>query len=90
MANMLNITYHEYDGTKPRPEYWAGMLSNEEFQESFQIVYHYIYIPGSDYYTPEVLEYTCINMEVAIYKDAELPEFSHVNKRLWDENDITI
>ena len=31
MANMLNITYHEYDGTKPRPEYWAGMLSNEEF-----------------------------------------------------------
>ena len=44
----------------------------------------------ADNFTPEVLEDTYVDMEIALPIDGEGPKFFKVTKRLWDANGIPI
>jgi hypothetical protein len=80
-----------YIGDKPDPEDWADLTENDEdFKEEFQRLYNDKDIPEADDYTPEVLEDTYINMEVALPRDDEGPQFAKVTKRLRDANGLPI
>ena len=61
-----------------------------DFSEEFKNVFNNTGIPEADYFTPEVLEDTYVDMEVALPRDVEIPEFSKVTKILWDANSIPI
>ena len=81
----------DYVGDKPDPEAWADLLDeDEDFREEFQKIYNDKNIPEADDYTPEVLDDTYLNMEVALPRDGEGPEFARVTKRLRDANGIPI
>ena len=43
-----------------------------------------------DVFTPEIMDDTSMNMEVALPQDTEGPDFSHVTKRLKDANGLPI
>ena len=43
-----------------------------------------------DVFTPEIMDDTSMNMEVALTQDTEGPEFAHVTKRLKDANGLPI
>ena len=47
-------------------------------------------IQEANFYTPESLEDTCVNIELSITYHAEVPQFFHAIKRFWDANGITI
>ena len=47
-------------------------------------------IPEADKPTPEVLDDTYLNMEIALPRDSDGPEFARVTKRLRDANGIPI
>jgi hypothetical protein len=80
-----------YIGDKPNPEDWADLMDeDEDFREEFQNVYNNKDIPEADDFTPEVLEDTYVNMEIALPRDGEGPEFARVTKRLRDANGIPI
>jgi hypothetical protein len=75
-----------YDGAKPNPEDWSEYLQyNPDFQEEF---YNIVNDPGiseaNKDFTPDVFEDTYINMELAIPRDSDGPEFARVTKRLKD------
>ncbi len=78
-------------GDKPDPEAWADLMEEDaDFQEEFDKVYNCLDIPEADDHTPEVLEDTYINMELALPRDDEGPEFARVTKRLRDANGLPI
>ena len=80
-----------YVGDKPNPEDWADLLhTDEDFRTEFESVYNNNDIPEADDHTPEVLEDTYLNMELALPRDGEGPEFAKVTKRLRDANGIPI
>ena len=80
-----------FQGDKPNPEDWADMIdSDEDFREEFERIFHDDTIPEADDYTPEVLEDTYLNMEVALPRDDEGPELARVTKRMRDANGIPI
>ena len=56
-----------YVGCKPNPEYWADLMEDDPiFREEFQKVYNNTDIPEADDFTPDVLEDTYVNMEIAL------------------------
>ena len=80
-----------YMGGKPNPEDWADLLDIDPiFDEEFNRVANDPSITEMDDYTPEVMEDTYINMELALPRDGEGPEFARVTKRLRDAQGIPI
>ena len=79
-----------YDGDKPSMEDWEDMASDPDFLEEFQKVFNNPDIPEADNFTPEVLEDTYVNMELAMPRGEDGPEFARVIKRLIDANGIPI
>ena len=47
-------------------------------------------IPEADDYTPDVLKDTYVNMEIALPRDGDGPQFGRVTKRLRDANGLPI
>ena len=87
----LKSDAHKFTGDKPDPEDWADMLKEDpEFAEEFTRIFNDNKIPEADDYTPEVLEDTYLNVEVALPRDSEGPQFARVTKRLRDANGIPI
>ena len=80
-----------YIGNKPNPEDWADMIDNDpDFAEEFQRVFNDDNIPEADDYTPEVMDDTYLNMELALPRDSDGPEYARVTKRLRDANGLPI
>jgi hypothetical protein len=80
------------DGTKPNPEDWSEYLQyDRDFQEEFDNI---VNNPGiSEAYkdfTPDVFDDTYLNMELAIPRDSDGPEFARVTKRLKDKDGLPI
>ena len=80
------------DGDLPPPVKWVDMLEDDEdFREEFDIIYQDKDIPeADDVFTQEIMDDTYMNMEVALPRDTELPDFDRVTKRLKDENGLQI
>ncbi len=81
-----------YDGAKPNPEEWSEYLQYDpDFQEEFDNILN---DPGileayKDF-TPDVFDDTYLNMELAIPRDSDGPEFARVTKRLKDKDGFSI
>ena len=73
-----------YDGAKPNPEDWSEYLENDpDFQEEFDNIVNDPSVPeADDDFTPDVFDDTYLNMELAIPRDGDGPEFAKVTKRL--------
>ena len=80
------------DGTKdPNPKDWTDMMEEDpDFKEDFTRPFSNIDIPEADEYTPDVLEDTYLNMQVALPKDGDSSQFSRLSKRLRDTNGFPI
>jgi hypothetical protein len=76
-----------YDGAKPNPEDWSEYLENDpDFQEEFDSIVNDPKVPeADDDFTPDVFDDTYLNMEVAIPRDGDGPEFAKVTRRLRDK-----
>ena len=80
-----------YEGAKPKPEDWADLLEEDPaFAEEFNCCFNSLDIPEQDEYTPEVLEDTYVDMEIALPRDSDGPEFARVTKRLRDNHGLPI
>ena len=80
-----------YEGSKPHPEAWVDLCEYDPiFNNKFSNIFNNPGIPEADDYTPEVMEDTYLNMELAIPKDGDGPEFSRVTKRIRDANGLPI
>ena len=66
------------------------MEEDPDFAEEFRLVFNNQDIPEVDEFTPEVLEDTYINVEIALPRDGDGIEFARVTKRLRDANGIPI
>ena len=87
----LNIKDRSYAGAKPNPEDWADLIEKDpEFNEEFNKIFNDSNIPEADEFTPEVLDDTYLNMELALSRDGDGPEFARVTKRLRDANGLPI
>ena len=87
----LNIKDHAYNEAKPNPEDWANIIElDPDFNEEFNKVFSDTNIPEADDHTPEVLEDTYMNMELALPRDGEGPEYAKVTKRPRDAKGIPI
>ena len=86
----LKCKEQRYIGDKPDPESWADLITDDEdFREEFICLYDNMEIKEADDYIPEVLEDTYLNMELALLRDGEGPEFAKVKRQLLDANGIT-
>jgi hypothetical protein len=81
-----------YDGAKPNPADWSEYLENDpDFQEEFDnIVNDENVQEADDDFTPDVFDDTYVNMELAIPRDGDGPEFAKVTKRLRDKDGLPI
>ena len=80
-----------YEGSKPNPQDWADMMEEDpDFKKEFTRLFSNIDIPEADEYTPDVLEDTYLNMEIALPRDGDSSQFARVTKRLRDANGIPI
>ena len=76
-----------YDGDKPNPEDWADLINDDtEFRNEFDKIYNNDAIKKADDYTDKTLYDTYLNMEVALPRDSDGPEYAKVTKRLRDAN----
>ena len=80
------------DGDFPDPVKWVYMLNDDEyFLREFDRIYQDKDIPDADdVFTPEIMDDTYMNVEVALPRDTEGPDFSRVTKRRKDANGLTI
>ena len=84
---MKIISEQGYTRDKPNPEHWADLLKNDDnFREEFERIFNNYEIPEADEveYTPDTLDDTYLNMEVALPQDGEGPELARVVKHLRD------
>ncbi len=67
-----------YDGAKPNPEDWSEYLQHDpDFQEELDNIVNNSNIPEADHtFTPEVFGDTYFNMELAIPRGGDGPEFA--------------
>ena len=87
----LKSDNHGYEGSKLIPQDWADMLQEDpKFAKEFKRVFNNYDILESDYFTPEVLEDTHVDMEITMSRYGECPKFLKVTKGLWDANGIPI
>ena len=76
----------QYEGDKPNPKDWSDLLdSDKDFRKEFQKVFNNEDIPQEDDYLPEILDDTYVNMEVALPRGNDGPQFAQVIKQ-WDTN----
>ena len=77
-----------YEGSKPNPEDWSEFLEfDPDFQEEFNEIVNDTNIPEADKdFTPDVFDDTYLNMELAIPRDGDGPEYARVTKRLKDKD----
>ena len=67
------------------------MDHDEDFAEEFVKIINNKDIPEADAnFTPEVLDDTYLNMELALPRDEPGPEFARVTKRLHDHNGLLV
>ena len=80
------------DGDFPDLVKWADMLEDDEdFREESNRIYQDKNIPeADDVFTPEIMDNTYMDMEVALPQDTEGPDFARVTKPLKDANDLPI
>jgi hypothetical protein len=78
----------EHDGSKSNPEDWSECLENNpDFQEEFDDMFDDKTIREADNdFTPDAHNDTHVNMELAIPRDSNSPEFAMVTKRLRDKD----
>jgi hypothetical protein len=76
------------DGDKPNPHQWADLLDvDPDFREEFFRVYQSDEIKDADEEpSPEISDVHLLNMELALPRDGEGPEFARVTKRLGDDD----
>ena len=87
----LKLKNRGYEGDKPNPEDWADLMQDDEdFRDEFEKIYNCNEIPEADESTPEVMDDTYLNMELALPRDDEGPEFARVTKRLRDKDGVPI
>jgi Reverse transcriptase (RNA-dependent DNA polymerase). len=80
-----------YSSDKPLPDDWADLIEeDEDFREEFQKIYANGDISEADDFTPEVIEDTYMDMEIALPRDSEGPQYARVTKQLRDANGIPI
>jgi hypothetical protein len=81
-----------YDRAKPNPEDWSEYLQyNPDFQEEFDNIVNDPGISEADKdFTPDVFDDTYLNMELAIPRDSDGPEFARATKRLKDKDRLPI
>ena len=81
-----------YEGSKPNPEDWADFTKYDaDFQEEFTNIVNDSSIPEADNeFTPDIFDDTYLNMELAIPRDGEGPEYARVTKRLRDKDGLPI
>ena len=81
----------QYAGDKPDPNDWADLMTDDpDFIAEFDRIYNNDDIPQVDDHTPEVMDDTYVNMEIALPRDGDGPQFARVTKRLRDANGIPI
>ena len=91
IVDKFKISDRGYLGDKPNPEDWTDLLEDDEdFKEEFNKIFSDENIPQADSSTPEVMDDTYLNMELALPRDSDGPEFARVTKRLRDANGIPI
>ena len=91
IKDKLKCKDRTYKGSKPNPEDWADIAEyDQEFTDEFNKIFNNPDISEADDYTPEILEDTYLNMEIAMPRDGEGPEISQVTKRLRDSNGLPI
>ena len=84
-------THRSYIGSKPNPEDWADLIeTDDDFREEFYKIFNSKDVKEADSYTPEVLDDTYLNMELALPRDEDGPEYARVTKRLRDKNGLPI
>jgi hypothetical protein len=76
------------DGDKPDPHQWADLMDvDPDFRDEFFRVYHNDDIKEADEEpSPEISDLHLLNMELALPRDGEGPEFARVTKRLRDDD----
>jgi hypothetical protein len=78
------------DGDNPNPEMWADLIdSDPDFREEFFRVYQDDGVNEANAKpTPEIADQQFLNMEVALPRDREGPEFARVKKWRRDEDGV--
>eukprot|EP00957_Ditylum_brightwellii_P031514 2389760-Ditylum_brightwellii.AAC.1 len=80
-----------YKESKLNPCDWSDVIEEDpDFAKEFRLVFNNQAIPEADEFTAKVLEDTYINVEIALPRDGDKPEFARVTKRLQDANGIPI
>ena len=80
-----------YEGAKPNPDNWSDLTEfDSNFNEELNKIYNDPNIPEADDFSPESLEDTYMNMELAITRDNAGPEFTKVTKRHRDADGLPI
>jgi hypothetical protein len=81
-----------YDGAKPNPEDWTEYLEYDpDFQEEFDNIVNDSSVPEADKdFTPDVFDDTYVNMELAVPRDGDGPEYAKVTRRLRDKDGLPI
>ena len=91
ISSKLEEKDRSYVGAKPDPKDWADLMEfDKDFQDEFSRVFNNEYIPEADDSTPENLEADYLDMELALSRDTEGPEFARVTKRLKDAKGLPI
>ena len=64
---------------------------DKDFREEFNKIYQDKDIPeADDVFTPDIIDNTYMNMEVALPRDTEGTDFARITKRLKDANGLSI
>ena len=81
-----------YDGDKSNPKVLTNLITEDkDFQDEFEKIFSNDDIKESNEdYTEETLNDTYLNIEVALARDSEGPEYAKVTKRSQDANGIPI
>ena len=80
------------DGDLPAQNKWADVLEDDkDFREEFDQIYQDKDIPeADDVFTPDIIDNTYMNMEVALPRDTEGTDFARITKSLKDANGLSI
>jgi hypothetical protein len=81
-----------FEGSKPNPEDWSEYMEfDSDFQEEFNRIIDDPNVPEADKdFTPDVFDDTYLNMELAIPRTGDGPEYARVTKRLRDKDGLPI
>jgi hypothetical protein len=91
IKDSLKVKDRTYNGSKPNPEDWDDLIESDPiFNEEFNKIFNNVEIQEADDHTPEVLEDTYLNMELALSRDDDGPKFAKAKKRLRDANGLPI